>query len=111
MLLLWQGRCAIEPLAPRVGWLPPEDSTRAERNSGLSGRVTDQSNKPVTQARVEVNGQETRSNEEGAFELSVPGAERYVLNISHADFADFSYISRTALKVQSWPLVRVQSKW
>lgn len=74
----------------------------------FSGRVTDQSDKAVTQARVEVNGKETLSKGDGTFELPVPPAERYILNISHADFADFSYISRTPLKGQNWPLIRVQ---
>jgi tyrosinase len=74
----------------------------------FSGNVTDQSNKPVAQARVEVNGKETLSKGDGTFELSVPAASRYILNISHPDFADFSYISRTALKGQNWPLIRAQ---
>lgn len=76
----------------------------------FSGSVTDQSNKPVAEARVEVNGKETLSKGDGTFELSVPAASRYILNISHADFADFSYISRTALKGQNWPLIRVQAE-
>jgi tyrosinase len=74
----------------------------------FSGTVTDQANKPVAEARVEVNGKETLSKGDGTFELSVPAAPRYILNISHADYADFSYISRTALKGQSWPLIRAQ---
>ena len=81
---------------------------RPKGRQAFAGSVTDQSNKPVAQARVEVNGKETFSRSDGTFDLSVPGADRYVLNISHADFADFSYISRTALKGQRWPLIRAQ---
>lgn len=86
----------------------PRPGSGPKGAQSFSGRLTDQLNTPVAQARVEVNGQETLSKGDGAFELSVPAAKRYILNISHADFADFSYISRTPLKGQNWPLIRVQ---
>src|SRR5207253_851989 len=42
--------------------------------------------------------------------LETPRAERYILNISHPDYADVSVISRTPLTGQRWSLVRVQSE-
>jgi tyrosinase len=74
----------------------------------FSGRVTDQQRQPVARARVEINGRETLSKGDGTFQLSVPAGRLYVLNFSHPDFADFSYISRTPLAGQTWRLVRAQ---
>jgi tyrosinase len=78
--------------------------------AGFSGLVTDQHANPVAGARVEVNSTVVASGADGSFQLEAPGAERYVLNISHPDYADVSVICRTALKGQRWPLVRVQSE-
>jgi hypothetical protein len=76
--------------------------------AAFSGRVTDQNGRPVAQATVEVNGKDLLTRADGRFEIAIRPAERYILNISHPDFADFSYISRTPLAGQSWPLVRAQ---
>lgn len=78
------------------------------KDNAFSGRVTDQQGRPVARARVEVNGYEVFTGGDGAFQLSVPAKSRYILNISHPDFADFSYVSRTPISGQRWPLVRVQ---
>ena len=82
-------------------------SGRSKR-AGYSGWVTDQDGKPIAKARVEVNGMETFTQNNGAFHLPVPSTSRYILNLSHPDFADFSHISRTPLSGQIWPLVRAQ---
>lgn len=87
--------------------LPDEPNPTVER-VGFSGRVADQQGQPVASARIEVNGQETLSKGDGSFQLLVPAWTLYILNISHLDFADFSYISRTPLAGQRWPLIRVQ---
>ncbi|HEV2805765.1 MAG TPA: tyrosinase family protein [Chthoniobacterales bacterium] len=77
-------------------------------SQAFSGIVIDQENNPIANARVEVNGRETQSKSDGAFQLAVPAADRYVLNFSHLDFAEFSYISRVSVTGQRWPLVRAQ---
>ncbi len=76
--------------------------------ASFSGRVVDPKKQPIAGARVEVNGRDTRSGTDGAFELTVPGAETYVLNISHPEYAGLSYLSRTGLKGQSWMLTPAQ---
>jgi len=75
----------------------------------FSGQVTDQQGKPVEGARVEINGDETRSGTAGEFRLAARTAEKYILNISHRDFADLSYISRFPIANQRWALSRAQS--
>ena len=72
----------------------PKTQPSPKAGQVFSGIVTDQENNPVANARVEVSGQETLSKNDGAFQLSVPGAEKYVLNFSHPDFAEFSFVSR-----------------
>lgn len=78
------------------------------KGTAFSGHVTDQQGQPVASARVEVNGQATLSRGDGTFQLSVPEGARYILNISHPDFADLSYISLTPLAGQRWRLIRAQ---
>lgn len=77
-------------------------------SGSFSGRVVDRMKQPIADARVEVNGRETRSAADGTFRLSVPGAAQYALNISHRDFAALSYLSRTSLSGQNWILVPAQ---
>lgn len=74
----------------------------------FSGRVTDQQGRPVVDARIEVAGAETRSRSDGSFRLRVPRASRYLLDITHPDFADLSHLSREPLAGQTWKLVRAQ---
>ncbi len=76
--------------------------------ASFSGRVVDPKQQPIASARVEINDRETRSGTGGAFELTVPGAETYFLNISHPDYAGLSYVSRTGLKGQNWILIPAQ---
>ena len=88
----------------------PAGAAVAIAGLGFSGKVTDQKAKPVEGARVEVNGIETASRGDGSFRLEVPPAERYILNISHPDYADISVIARKPLNGQTWRLVRVESQ-
>lgn len=74
----------------------------------FSGRVVDQQGRPVGKALVEVSGKETITDVDGNFRLGGVAGDRFILNISHADFADLSYVSRTSLTGQSWQLVRAQ---
>lgn len=82
---------------------------RPGQGGDFTGRVSDQQGNPIAGARVEVAGQHTLTQRDGSFALSVRQvAQRYVLNISHPDFAEHSVITRTPLRGQNWPLVRVQ---
>ena len=74
----------------------------------FSGRVADQADRPVRKANVEVNGAEAVTDDNGIFELTVAPASRFILNISHPDFADLSYITRTSVTKHTWRLVRAQ---
>lgn len=75
----------------------------------FSGLVVDQTGNGIAGARVEVNGATTRSAAGGAFRFAVRTAPRYVLNVSHADYADISYITREAMRGNRWALTRAQS--
>ena len=84
-----------------------QDSASAAQPRGdnyYSGRVTDQRAKPVAKARIEVNGNESFSDANGNFGVDLPQAKRFILNISHPDFAELSYLSRTPLSGQTWRL-------
>lgn len=96
---LWAGACVYAG-APATG--------PSRYGAEFSGQVVDQRGKPIAEARVEVNRQETYSRADGFFRVAVPTDERYLLNLSHPDFADFSYLSRTPLENQTWTLVRAQ---
>ncbi len=78
------------------------------QGASFAGRVVDPKKQPIANARVEVNGRETRSAADGTFSLSVPGAAVYALNIGHRDYASLSYLSRTGLRGQNWILVPAQ---
>ncbi len=86
----------------------PYGSDPRGKGADFSGQVTDSQGQPVAGATVEVNGEETLSQGDGSFRLSVPAVERYILNVSHLDFAELSYISRTPLAGQRWILIRAQ---
>jgi len=89
---------------------PPGPDLRdwPEVGGTFSGSVTDQQAKPVVHARVEVNGKEVFTDANGRFQLRPPPANRFILNISHVDFADLSHLSRVPLMGQTWRLVRAQ---
>jgi len=87
---------------------PPKAVLGQDEVGEFFGRVADEIGKPVVDARVEVNGFETRSLEDGSFRLSTPSAESYILNISHLDFADVSSVTRDPSQGQTWTLVRAQ---
>jgi tyrosinase len=91
-----------------VGVLFLPQSALGQDEPELTGLVTDQKDKPIANARIEVNGLETTSGDDGTFRLSVREPGPYLLNISHLDFADVSYFSHTLLTEQVWQMVRAQ---
>lgn len=78
------------------------------RNQVFSGRVVDQGGTPIPKARVEVNGTEQLTSADGEFRFAVATQNRYIFNISHPRYADLSYVARTAIRDQTWRLVRAQ---
>jgi tyrosinase len=86
----------------------PQSALGQTTGSDLSGLVTDQQGQPVANARVEVNGQATFSGTDGSFQLTVTLPPPYVINFSHLDFAEASYVTQTLFKGQTWQLVRTQ---
>lgn len=74
----------------------------------LRGRVVDAQGRPVQDARVDLNGVIGRSGPDGAFRLESPKRERYILAITHPDYADAVYVARTPPTGQAWALVRAQ---
>ena len=74
----------------------------------FSGKVTDQQGQPIANARVEVKGARTSTAADGGFKLTAPPSDRYVLNLTHPDYADLSYVSRVPLPNQTWRLLRAQ---
>lgn len=87
---------------------PRADGDVTGEGGSFSGRVLNQQAGPIDGARVEVNGVKTITRSDGSFELDVAGASRYILNISHPDYADLSVIARAPLQTQRWTLVHVQ---
>jgi len=69
---------------------------------------SDQEGRPVANARVEVNGQATFSGTDGSFLMTVTSQPPYVINFSHLDFAEASYVTRALFKGQTVQLVRTQ---
>ncbi len=107
------GRASWLAMALIVGFLAglvclPQSALGQTTGSDLAGLVTDQQGKPVANARVEVNSQATFSGTDGSFKMTVSSQPPYVLNFSHLDFADASYVSQTLLTGQTWQLVRTQ---
>ncbi len=80
---------------------------------GFSGRVIDENSQvPVVDASVKVNGVSTRTDAQGWFSLTAPfapDAERYVMNISHRDYALLSRIHDKGSAGNTYELIRVQT--
>lgn len=80
---------------------------------GFSGRVVDEtSQSPVAKADVTVNGASTTTNAQGWFSLTTavtPLPERYVMNVSHPQYALLSRIHDKASAGDTYALIRVQS--
>lgn len=76
----------------------------------FTGFVTDQDGQPIANARIEVNGLEAFSREDGSFEMSILSTGGpYIVTVSHLDFADASSVSYYSLPTgQTWELVRAQ---
>jgi hypothetical protein len=79
----------------------------------FSGRVVDETTQnPVFKASISVNGATATSNEQGWFRVTTavaPTPERYVLNITHPQYALLSRIHDKAATGETYPLIRVQS--
>jgi hypothetical protein len=79
----------------------------------FSGRVIDETTlKPVAKADVIVNGASTTTNEQGWFSLTtapMAAPERYVLNITHLQYALLSRIHDKASAGDVYSLTRAQS--
>lgn len=82
----------------------------AEASDGayFSGTIADRYGQPIVEAKVEVNGRWTYTRGDGTYQLTVEPDERYLINLSHPDYADYSYLTRSPMKEQNWCLVRAQ---
>lgn len=80
---------------------------------GFSGRVIDETTQaPVTGARVTVGTVGTTTNAQGWFNLSVapmPNPERYVLNITHPQYALLSAVHDKSAEGNTYQLIRAQT--
>jgi hypothetical protein len=74
----------------------------------FSGTVLDQQEKAVGGAQVEVNGRLINTGATGRFQLEVPPAERYVMNIRKAGFGLASQIHPKGVTAGTWRLRRAQ---
>ena len=79
----------------------------------FSGRVVDEvTSLPVAKAQVSVGGTASTTNAQGWFSLTaapVPAPERYVLNITHPEYALLSRIHDKASAGDTYALIRVQT--
>ena len=74
----------------------------------FSGRVVSEQGQPIPNASVDVSGARTTTSASGEFQVNAPSRERYVLNISHPDYADLSFASNGPLANRTWKLIRAQ---
>lgn len=78
----------------------------------FSGRVIDETTQaPVSGATVNVSGATANTNAQGWFNVSVPGMaspERYVVNISHPQFAQMSRPYDKSVTGYTYELIRAQ---
>jgi tyrosinase len=84
-------------------------SGSCSRSRRFSGRVINQQGQPIPNASVDVSGARTTTSGTGEFQVSPAAQERFVLNITHPDYADLSFASRTPLVNQTWRLIRAQT--
>jgi tyrosinase len=76
--------------------------------AGAHGRVVDAQGQPVGKALVRINDSSIVTGDDGRFRLEVKDDKRYILNISHPDYADAVHIFRRAPMGQIWVLARAQ---
>lgn len=74
----------------------------------VQGQIVDDNSRPVPGAVVDLNGRRSRSGDDGRFTLDAPAGDKYILAISHPDFADAVHVSRSLPTRQIWTLVRAQ---
>ncbi len=103
----WTALAAIS-CAHTGGPGPAEPDPTPAETVTFEGAVRDQAGQPIADARVDLNGREARSAANGGFRVAVPRAATYILALSHRDFADFAYVTRTPLRGQTYRLARAQ---
>ena len=90
------------------------DLPGGDANARFSGRVIDETTlNPVPNATIDVNGTTATTNAQGWFNLKtaiVPAPERYVLNITHPQYALLSRIHDKATQGDVYSLIRVQTR-
>ena len=90
------------------------DLPGGDANVTFAGRVIDETTmNPVPKATVDVNGSIATTNEQGWFSVRtavVPSPERYVLNITHPQYALLSRIHDKASQGDVYSLIRVQTR-
>jgi hypothetical protein len=74
----------------------------------FSGRVVGTGGRPVAKAQVAVNGATGSTDANGAFNLVVPPARRYVLNVQSAGYAPLSRLFDRPSNGHVWRLVAAQ---
>jgi hypothetical protein len=82
--------------------------TVGAKGDTFSGRTVDSNGKPVVKAAVAVNDQKTVTDANGYFQVTVPVADRYVLNISQHGFAPLSRLFDKPSNGHIWKLVSAQ---
>lgn len=108
-LLLTAALLSTAALLPAAAGADPAASPAAAPGiATFSGMIADRYGRPIVEARIEVNGRVTYSEDDGSYHLPVEPNDRYLVNLSHPDYADFSYLTRQPLDNHSWCLVRAQ---
>lgn len=80
----------------------------AAKGDTFSGRVVGAGGRPVAKAQVAVNDATGSTDANGAFNLVVPTARRYVLNVQSAGYAPLSRLFERPSNGHVWRLVAAQ---
>lgn len=89
------------------GYSKSQLSLRADtRGIPFSGRVEDNGGSPIAAARVEVNGRLATTGASGAFQVYVPDALKFVMNIRKPGFGLVSRIYDDSVTGGRWTMVR-----
>lgn len=87
-----------------------KSSSRVQVSPGppiiFSGQVVSNFNEKIVNAMVEVNGQATRTDKNGAFTLPVKLAGRYVINIRQEGFGLFSRSFTSGIENTVWTMTK-----
>ncbi len=82
----------------------------------FSGEVVDTQGQPISQAQVDINGRLINTNTQGLFSMSIPVAERYVMNLRKTGveapnskaYGTGSYIYSRAINGGQWIMRKAQ---